>query len=178
MRILSQEDINNRLSPISDECIDDLRLMVENEDDEDAFIKSASAYIRIIRKAESHKSEPAAQAQKRIDRVKNAFDKLTEQDKLFLDINTTDSDDYPSKRPYVCESIHRALDTPVHYRGNDLALEFLSAFARLAIRKKWIDVTVDSNALTAALKIMIEEAGGKHNATVIASKAKKAIKTP
>ena len=170
MKILSQEDINDRLYPISDYCVKRLRNNVD-EEHEEAFIRSAIAYIRIIRKAEAHKSEPAAEAQKRINRVKKAFDKLTEQDKLFLDINTTDSDDYPSERPRVCESMQRALDTPVHSRRSDLSREFLSAFARLAIRSDWIDATVDSTDLKAVLMIMMEEAGVKHNATVIALEA-------
>ena len=172
MKIVSKEDIAERLSPISKGCIANLRNYAD-EEYEEALIKSAIAYIRIIRKAEAHKSEPAAEAQKRIDRVKKAFNKLTEQDKLFLDININDSDDYPIERQRVCESMQRALDIPVHYRGPPpmLPRELLIKFARLAIRKKWIDVTVDSTTLTPVLMIMIEEAGGKHNATVIALEA-------
>ena len=175
MRILSKEDIADRFSPISKGCINKLRGYID-EDYEEDFIKSAKAYIRMMRRAETQKREPAAEAQKRIDRVKKAFDKLTEQDKNFLDVNTTDSDDYPLGLPHVCESMQRALNTPVPKRLS-LPKEFLSAFARLAIRKKWIDVSVDSTALTPVLDIMMKEAGSKHNATVIASKAKKAMET-
>ena len=172
MKILSKEDIADRLSPISDACIDKLCWYA----DEEAFIKSAKAYIRIIRKVKPHKSEPAAEAQKRINRVKKAFDKLTQQDKLFLDVNTSNSDDYPLGLPHVCESMQRALDTPVPKRLS-LSRDFLAAFARKAIRSGWIDVSAINNTLVPVLEIMMKEAGVKHNATVIASEAKKAMKT-
>ena len=179
MKIVSKEDIANRLPPrpISEACIEALRDLVADEEYEEAFIRSATAYIRMMRSAAPYECEPAAEARERIKRVKKAFDKLTEQDKSFLDFNTTDSDDYLSERPHVCESIQRALNTPVPKRPKPLglSLEYLSAFARLAVREKWIDVTENSNALKEVLNAMMKEAGVKHNSTVIALEA---IKTP
>ena len=161
---------------LSDSCIEKLHWIVdEDEEFADDFIKNADRYVAWARMLSEHKKHNMADAQERINRVKKAFAKLTEQDREFLDLQV----DMPVintlgfKPSGACENMQRALDVPVPSVQFDLSRMALLTFACIAIREEWIDVSVNNINLTAVLKILIKEAGLKHDAVDIAGDASK-----
>ena len=164
------------MNVLSAQCVEKLHWIVdEDEFFADEFIQSADRCVAWARMLSEHKKHNMASAQKRIERVKNAFAALTEQDREFLDLQV----DAPVvmiidfKPSHACESMQRALDVPVPSMQFDLSRMALLSFACLAIRSEWINVSVNNINLTAVLKILINEAGVKHDAVDIAGDASK-----
>jgi hypothetical protein len=156
---------------LSDQCVQKLLWQVE-EGDADEFISYAGACVLQVRDLDKYEPRHKAAAQKRINKVKKAFDALTDQDRLFLDIRI--DEDNPNPAP-SCENMMMALRCPVPSMRMSLPRLALINFARWAVLNGWIDVSKDNSVLTQVIKIIMEEAGVKHDAVEIASEAVKTL---
>ena len=151
------------------------------------FISTADTCVEIIRNASGVKRTPKTEAQKRINRVKKAFSALTGEDRMFLDHSSDatwmllDAIDKDARANFIqevmggyfplCEKMQKALGTPLPSVKKSISKSFLIDFAQIAIRKDWIDVSEHNGSLTQVLKIIMDEAGVKHDAVNISAKA-------
>ena len=185
---------------LSDECLDSLSWYV-NADDEDyyLFIVMAGYCTTWARAASNAKPNHRSKAQKRIDKVKKAFDALTDDDKDFLEvqfviydryidssgkghsgkddlccfIDTTinGSFDRVDKKIKSCEKMQWALSQPMLSERSSASRGILLDFAFVAVCYGWVDVSESKVDLTALIKILMKEASVRHDAVAIAIEA-------
>ena len=158
---------------LSDQHVEELIDLCCGEEDEEAFILSVDRFVKLVRSASTHKLPNRAPTKKRIETVKKAFAKLSEDDKDFLDRQIDgcfyfDNDD---KKIPSCKNMMLALDHPLPSNKWSRSRKSLVMFAFKAIHYGWVDVSNDNTVLTAVLKIIIKEAGVTHDAVDIAGDA-------
>lgn len=165
------------MNVLSDECIARLGDYLDGDEDEVAEIfKAAGIYVEITRSMSKFKPDHKAATEKRLARLKKAFDGLTPQDKAFLDVNVawqTEGVDDIYKPDKTCDKMLFALDQTVPSMRGNASRKAMLTFAKIAVRNDWIDVSVESTCLAAVIKILMEEAGVKHDAVAIALEAVK-----
>lgn len=161
---------------LSDECREALLWYVEGEDYEDDFLRTAGMYVAWASKLSKHEKHNMAVAQDRIDRVKKAFAKLTDQDREFLDLQI----DFPEmmkdisyKPSSACKNMQKALDVSVPSSQFDLSRMSLLNFACIAVRNDWIATSENNSDLKAVILTLMKEAGVRHDADEIAGEAVK-----
>ena len=180
---------------LSDECLDRLGLYVDvDEENYEEFIFYAGLCVYWIRDKTSLSGlkRNKKDAQNRIDKVKKAFNALTDMDKLSLDLHISlyDDDNYDYQAAVrvieslplksnctldtsACEKMQWALDKPVPKSiRHNVPRKNLIAFAKQAIDERWVDVSVNNAVLIELIKILMEEAGVHHDADAIAKAAK------
>ena len=170
---------------VSNFCANKLcEYLVDIDDDVERFLFHADACINRVREESRAERENMTQAQKRMDGLKQAFAKLTDQDKE--DLNFTAEIATLSKsgsivkdleqmmqKEYVplCESIEKALYHPALSRHKSPTQKTFTEFARKAVNEGWVDISTNNNGLIALLLILMEETGVKHDADSIARDA-------
>jgi len=164
--------------------------VVDIDKDVERFLFHADNCINRVREEASAKPGPMSPSQERINRLKQAFEALTDQDRENLDFAaevTALSQGDPvemelrrmNKRSLpLCETMEKALEYPASSMDKSATQMILTEFAHKAISEGWVDVSNNNTNLIALLLIMMEETGVKHDADAIARDAMSRINRP
>ena len=158
--------------------------VVDIDKDVERFLYHADACINRLREEARVKQGYATQSQVRIDKLRQAFSALTDQDKEDLNfaaeittLSNSNSIGKELKRMMnkeslpLCDALEKALNSQVPSMRKSNTRVILTEFASKAVSEGWVDVSVDNTNLVALLLIMMEESGIKHDADAIARDA-------
>lgn len=170
-----------------------------DEDQYEDFVFHVESYIDLVRNMET--TDPkAAEARERIKKVEKAFARLTDEDKAFLD-RVSELDRSMADYPYqdddsavnvilatlqrvshdgcfpLCELMQKALEHQVPAMRKSGSRAYLVKFAMEAVRREWVDISVNRTELVELLNLMMLEAGVNHEANDVAGEAVTAVET-
>ena len=165
--------------------------LVDIDKDVERFLFHADNCINRVRAEASVKPEHVSQSQARINRLKEAFEALTEKDRENLNFAaeiTALSHGNPVEIEMrrmmnkhslpLCETMEKALEYPTSSMDKSATREILTEFACKAVSEGWVDVSTNNTNLIALLLIMMEETGIKHDADAIARDAMRRTNRP
>ena len=159
---------------LSEQCSDDLRLTIENEDDEDAFLQKAGMYIDIVKSYSESEYIPMQKKEKDINmkRMRKAFEKLTKQERFGLNVAMARQiGEIDGEIQDFCEMFDTAIHATIP-KTPQYPRRYLLDFAVNTLRMGWINVEENNVNLIQMLKVMMEETGISHDADAIAKEAK------
>ena len=165
--------------------------LVDIDKDVERFLFHADNCINRIREEITARPEHVSQSQMRLERLKQAFDALTDQDRESLNfaaeitlLSRSNPVDIELRRMMnehslpLCEAMEKALEYPASSTVDSTTRVILTEFARKAVSEGWVDVSVNNTNLIALLLIMMEETGVKHDADAIARDAMSRVMRP
>ena len=139
-----------------------------DQDERDAFYASAKACLFLIKRMEETPKYLSKSANRRIKRVRDEFNKLTVDDRRFLDLHIELVKEMKFGTCDACVDMDYALKQKVASAKKDLSRIRLIDFIRTAIAKNWIG----EGHTVEVIKILIEESGVPRDVDAIIREAK------
>lgn len=165
--------------------------LVDIDGDVERFLYHADDCINRVREETRFKPEHVSQSQMRLNRLKEAFEALTDEDRENLNfaaeitaLSRSGPVEIELRRMMkkhslpLCETMEKALEYPASSMDRSSTQAILTEFAHRAVAEGWVDVSDNNTNLIALLLIMMEESGVKHDADAIARDAMSRIKRP